>query len=373
MANMIVAKIQPLTPVWTGDAARQGDRVRETGILGSFRWWYEAIIRGLGLYACDPSSGSCIHEDKQGVSRICLACQLFGCTGYARKFRIVINGDSGAGQLKEVKLRNPTVGNHRGWRIPSRVPGALTVTFSPIRPGALGAFEKAALYHVLGLIEKWGALGAKTSHGQGVIKVADWGVLPGAMADDAWFRAVNERPSKTGTNPSPSPDLRDFSGVAISLDGGATTSTNWWSVIPLVGLNSFSLGPDSTWIPSAPAVRARLRSWLRSNGNIPNFQGSLRNERHRLMGTIQRPVGPKGSDIFVTHLYRAGEQWSMRIFAFVPHAGNAVDQAVRGLLQDQARLAREVKLGLGGLGVDILPYPDSVPALLGEAGRVSHE
>jgi hypothetical protein len=47
--------IKPLTPIWTGDAQRKGDTLRETGIIGSLRWWYEALIRGLGGSACDPT------------------------------------------------------------------------------------------------------------------------------------------------------------------------------------------------------------------------------------------------------------------------------------------------------------------------------
>jgi CRISPR-associated protein Cmr1 len=45
-------KIKPLTPLWTGDAERKPGTLRETGIIGSLRWWYEALIRGLGGTAC---------------------------------------------------------------------------------------------------------------------------------------------------------------------------------------------------------------------------------------------------------------------------------------------------------------------------------
>ena len=47
--------IQPLTPILTGGADRTTDRLHETGIIGSLRWWYEAIVRGLGGSACDPT------------------------------------------------------------------------------------------------------------------------------------------------------------------------------------------------------------------------------------------------------------------------------------------------------------------------------
>ena len=53
--------LHPLTPIWTGDANRNGSRIRETGMLGSLRWWYEAIIRGMNRYACDPTSDPCVY------------------------------------------------------------------------------------------------------------------------------------------------------------------------------------------------------------------------------------------------------------------------------------------------------------------------
>lgn len=77
-------KIKPLTPIWTGDENRRNTTLRETGLIGSLRWWYEALIRGLGGTACDPSNIQC--NDKNH----CDACELFGCTGWARKFRLEV-------------------------------------------------------------------------------------------------------------------------------------------------------------------------------------------------------------------------------------------------------------------------------------------
>lgn len=372
MREPIEVTLQPLTPLWTGDAGQGGSRVRETGILGSLRWWYEALLRGLGLYACDPSSGSCMYDESTKLKSICLACQLFGCTGYSRRFRLTVAGGEGAGELREVKLRHPGRPGHRGWRIPSTICEPLTLTFRPMRADARGDFERAAILLTIGLVEEYGALGAKTSHGQGVVTITDWGALSPAMTTDAWIGAVNAaykaRPAKTETKQLPPPSLSDFIGVTITLDPAATSRTDWWKKIPLTGLEGFSLGSAPNWVPAAPAIRAQLRSWLRNTANIPCFSGDLRDDRHRLMGTIQKPAGPKGSDVFVTHLYKIDERWVMRIFAFVPHGGNAVDQGVRQLLSSRAGLESEVSSGLGGLGVHVAPYPNAIQALLGEGG-----
>ena len=41
-------KIKTLTPIWTGGVNGECDILHETGIIGSMRWWYEAIVRGMG-------------------------------------------------------------------------------------------------------------------------------------------------------------------------------------------------------------------------------------------------------------------------------------------------------------------------------------
>jgi CRISPR-associated protein Cmr1 len=39
--------IQTLTPLWTGGINPTMDRIHETGLIGSLRWWHRAIVRGL--------------------------------------------------------------------------------------------------------------------------------------------------------------------------------------------------------------------------------------------------------------------------------------------------------------------------------------
>jgi len=92
-------KIKSLTPLWTGDADRKNTTLRETGIIGSLRWWYEALIRGLGGTACDPTDTKCEGKDH------CDACELFGCTGWARKFRLEVKKINNETILQLIKLR----------------------------------------------------------------------------------------------------------------------------------------------------------------------------------------------------------------------------------------------------------------------------
>ncbi len=61
-----------VTDIWTAGGGGTNDRLRMTGLLGGIRWWCEAIVRGLGVRACDPVSNRCTGT--QG----CMICKLFG-------------------------------------------------------------------------------------------------------------------------------------------------------------------------------------------------------------------------------------------------------------------------------------------------------
>jgi len=62
----LTIELKTLTPLWTGGVDKTCDRLHETGLIGSLRWWYEALVRGLGGYACDPTSeGRCEYNPKK--------------------------------------------------------------------------------------------------------------------------------------------------------------------------------------------------------------------------------------------------------------------------------------------------------------------
>jgi CRISPR-associated protein Cmr1 len=139
--NKFKIKIKPLTPIWTGDAQRESPTLRETGIIGSLRWWYEALIRGLGGSACDPTDTQCNGQNH------CAACELFGCTGWARKFRLEIE-----------EVNNQNLGKN--------------YLFKFIELRKIEDVEWALLKKVLMVISKYGALGGKIAEFQfGVIQI----------------------------------------------------------------------------------------------------------------------------------------------------------------------------------------------------------
>lgn len=136
-------ELQALTDLWTGDAntaeSKNANRLITTGLLGSIRWWFEVLVRGLGGAPCDPSANQKACLDNQH----CVVCELFGCTGWARKFRFDVRNAQGA--VITSKLAKPMTFHLR---------------FTPLR--AVKAEEWALVELTLRLISEFGALGGKT-------------------------------------------------------------------------------------------------------------------------------------------------------------------------------------------------------------------
>lgn len=138
-------KLKALTDIWTGDADRKGDRLITTGLLGSIRFWFEVLVRGLGGSACDPSDhANRCPQDSQKKStddgHHCVVCELFGCTGWARKFRFQVLDENGNVEQNRIK-KDQTV-------------RLVFIELRPIRPE-----EWALLDLTLRLIADYGAIG----------------------------------------------------------------------------------------------------------------------------------------------------------------------------------------------------------------------
>lgn len=156
-------EFRAITPIWTGDVDRKGGRLIPTGLLGSVRWWFEVLVRGLGGSACDPSNSDNRCPDKQGHR--CSVCELFGCTGWARKFRIELvdgNGHPIQDAIREDK--------------------EFVFHFTPLRP--IRVEEWALLDFTLQLIANYGAIGGRTvfkpsdeTHRENKLHHKDYGLI----------------------------------------------------------------------------------------------------------------------------------------------------------------------------------------------------
>ena len=156
-------EVKTLTPLWTGDINGECSKIKETSIIGSLRWWYEAIVRGLDGYACNPASQN--KEDRCRLDydkfskavdsgkrtqetldeQICPVCQLFGCTGWSRRFRLEIEELD-----KECFDRWGLKKNNR-----------FSLNITEIKN--IGEKHKWIFKNTLKIIEKYGAIGGRTT------------------------------------------------------------------------------------------------------------------------------------------------------------------------------------------------------------------
>lgn len=308
-------KIKTLTPLWTGGVDQTCDRLHETGLIGSLRWWYEALIRGLGGNACDPTSDNrCPMDD----GKRCAACELFGCTGWARKFRLKVTGlQRRSPEFGEIKVNSQ---QRRGWRLGAGVlSDELTLTVLPMR--SMGEPELKSLAFLINFLARWAGLGSRTQVGYGVIGLENVVLGSKVLSKKEIIEGLTLIESVASEHPAHDPvseklpDIQNFFFARLQLPPSVEEGALKW-----LGEPRYAVARKQGFIPSAPAVRYEIRSWLRDPGFI---SGSTRldNLRHDFMGTIQRSAGleaPRGSRLFVSHLYRIRDGWEFRIWGWVP-------------------------------------------------------
>lgn len=182
-------KLKTLTPIWTGGVeAGKMDRIHETGIIGSLRWWYEVIVRGLGGRVCDPSKHECgfdvkkyresteIDEHQRLLdSGLCEVCQMFGATGWQRRFRVLVKEDRILETQVErsIQAQRTYIDRHKNSRTPTwYFPhparfGNFTIYVQSLTPNS----QPAIIAGLLQFIAGWASLGARPQMGFGVVEL----------------------------------------------------------------------------------------------------------------------------------------------------------------------------------------------------------
>jgi len=306
--NKLVVKIKTLTPLYTGGIDGTMDRIHETGIIGSLRWWYEAIVRGLGGSACDPTEHTChFDSDKYRRSKakderqrlldagLCDVCQVFGATGWRRRFRLEVEDETQPLWTPPDKLLNIRPPDRkRGWYLPPGRMGKLTLHFIG-EPSALSLIANLLLF-----LEKWGNLGAKPQLGYGVFSIENRNEVKGWSNKQQWRVMENKEPSDK------LPDLRRFGFFKYRF---APSQPGWWTDVP--GLTSVArhvelLVSRYLIVPANPALKNewRFRRWNRTWGDPREVFGTLKPERKR-------------SRIAVSWAYRMNGEWEVRGWAWL--------------------------------------------------------
>ncbi len=359
-------KIKNLTPIWTGGVEGKCDRLHETGIIGSLRWWYEAVVRGLGGYACDPAEESCKFDTKSykkslsgdntldnalsvGLKEVCPACWLFGCTGWKRQFQLQIEN----APITPLHFRT-SIDMNKSWL--RRIFGGesqnidnLHVFFGDLRFRFLirasntdsTDYVRSQLLMLFLFISKYGGLGAKLQHGFGQVQILETGSATGDGVNDglkALYRQINSGKFKflkaAGSLDTPY-NLQNF--ISLDYDLPIFYLKIFMQNSSHIGSNSKTL--EDRYIPCAFDIRYKskdkfgMRRWLKEEKNWSE------SDNPKQLGQIDQLLGPRSqwkagkntvkieedkrtaSRLCIGMPYKIDDRsYRLRIFGFVPPA-----------------------------------------------------
>ena len=213
--------LKTLTPIWTGGVETgKMDRIHETGIIGSLRWWYEAIVRGLGGSACDPTEHSCIYDPEKPNNGLCDVCQVFGATGWRRRFRLVVKET----QMQSQPVTHPVKADrsYQDRRGKTKIPtwyfqnpprsGNFSIELQSLDP----QFSVRLLQGLIQLAVDWTALGARTQMGFGIVEL---------VSDRLTNNPFNGLSFTSGSSGSNLPSLRNMFFARIRKKGATDQDT----------------------------------------------------------------------------------------------------------------------------------------------------
>lgn len=365
-ANAVLeVQISMRTPLWTGGIDGTCDRVHETGLIGSLRWWYEAIVRGLGGSACDPSQHSCgFSEERYRRSKaidqrerlreagLCDACQIFGATGWRRRFRLEVVED----QTKLVWTPPPDLlnvcppGRSRGWFLPPGRMGRLTLRFI----GEEKTLQMLAA--LMRFLEEWGMIGAKPQLGYGVFRIENQGEVGELARQWVWEEMGQGKPSPQW------PDLRRFIFFRYCFH---PSNSNWWLKVAkmvqrpeekekkeekekekeLVRLVR-SLADTHRTIPVVPALKNewRFRLWKGSQDQADRIFGCVRKGKPSSKTPKKTTTIRIRSKVTASWAYskEADKDWEIRGFIWLPEESTA--DAMLQILSDSKAWRRAVSV-----------------------------
>lgn len=324
-------KLKTLTPIWTGDAKRECKEIRETGILGSLRWWWEAILRGIGADVCDPTEPGC-QGDKH-----CAACHLFGCTGWGKLFLLRIsNPEAVVAGTRSFPLVNSS--NRNRWELKSgmrtRQDQWLTLSILHLRRKEVRKAD-LCLKLLLTLQYRWAGMGANTQHGFGTIALLPDSLLTEDEREEAFKCLMELKDRWKIPNPAQNgfPNLAEMFFCRIRLDGSNVQRKKDLAGDIFGGKEKDALNysGELPFLPTFYLVRFLIRDWFRNKStlikhsiSLPSFptprdeQGFLREIRHFYNGAAGGG-NPMGSKIHVSHLFKeGGGPWEMRIWGWIP-------------------------------------------------------
>jgi CRISPR-associated protein Cmr1 len=191
--NSLEIKLTTLTPLWTGGVDGKADRLHTTGIMGSLRWWYEVLVRSVGGTACDPGQHACIYDAQKPYNGLCDACQIFGATGWARRFKLIVTENTlqqrkpaasesdrsrSGGLIFTLSSDHPSTRAQKPrWYLSSNpLYGQVKldiVSTAPLNKAGTEHFDSKVIGSLLQLIADRTSVGAKPQLGMGVVRLEE--------------------------------------------------------------------------------------------------------------------------------------------------------------------------------------------------------
>lgn len=312
-----------LTPLWTGDAEGESDsRTLESGLIGSLRWWLEALARSKGVRIPDPTvDGGEEYDPEKKDGGLSAVSQLFGATGWRRRFRLEVMKCGEEGKLKSRYIiqtgtpirRDKLKEGESAWYFDS---DARAGEFR-VRLTSLDDVDLDLLGGLMQFVAERGGLGAKTQNGCGVI----------SMAEDAQGRAALEKwlGELSGDCEDDLPRVDRMFFVKMKPKQGATFD-----------------------VEEPFRLKAELRQKLHGAGWTDDF-------RHELMGWVkprsEERIAAKVHISFPYELSGGGQE--MRIWGWVPKQWERQGGEMLGILNvGLSKLYGEVEWRADGLRGD---------------------
>ncbi len=319
-------ELETVTPLWTGGVdSKKADRVHTTGIIGSLRWWYEAILRGISQNICDPSTGNSCQLNADIFSKrlsehgqakkaaeqagLCPVCQVFGATGWARQFRLRVVDLTSKGPFntpvvttddstRNISRRNPKKRGRPTYYYPEGRVGSFQLEVIPLAP----AFQPYIILGLFKLIETQGNLASKGQLGYGLVSINN----PSEFDVQQFVQDILHGNEVNAGSDSGLPSLRNmfFAEYDIPLVSNLQTLTNLKYDIR----QAFRDGPTSIASDSSRAeLRHQFLGWTKGNmaEGAKVFLSRIIDHRIRIWGWVPEKGFPGvaiSRDEIITHL-----------------------------------------------------------------------
>lgn len=316
-SKIISIPLKTLTPIWTGGASTgKVDRLRETGIIGSMRWWFEVLVRGVGGCVNDPNDPKNSGLDVDAFNKLsqaekhdrycllkaglCDVSRIFGTTNWKRQFRLQVIDST----IPDENIAEEIYLDDKRYQKLDRQGNLVTVTPKWFFRGDLEDmpregdftlrivplsvdFDPAIIKGLIQFIADWAALGARAQMGFGVIEMNRERLNSKPLFDHLkGLHGAHVYPNYLA--PPNYPSLDDFFFAKIRKKNGSA----------FVEIDPFLLKYD-------------LRRLFSDNKKI----------RHFVMGSIQETT-PYAAKVSMSRPYDCDGNSTIRLWGWIPASGS---------------------------------------------------